>query len=48
MCVNMYRTTLNDLAWCLENYRQIKPISVPPEIKGEARLALSRMLDIPK
>jgi len=48
MCVNMYRTTLNDLAWCLENYPDIKPITVPDEIKADARLALSRMLELSK
>ncbi len=48
MCVNMYRTTLNDLAWCLENLEEIRPIEVRPEIKEEARLSLSRMLEVPK
>ncbi len=48
MCVNMYRTTLNDLAWCLENYPDIKPIQVRDEIKADARKALSRMLEIQK
>lgn len=48
MCVNMYRTTLNDLAWCLENYADIKPITVPDDIVADARIALSRMLAISK
>jgi quinolinate synthase len=46
MCVNMYRTTLNDLAWCLENIESAKPITVPDDVKREARLALQRMLEI--
>jgi quinolinate synthase len=48
MCVNMYRTTLNDLAWCLENLDDIKPIEVRQEIQEDSRKALSRMLDIAK
>ncbi len=48
MCVNMYRTTLNDLAWCLENLDDIKPIEVRQEIQDDSRKALSRMLDISK
>ena len=46
MCVNMYRTTLNDLAWCLENYKDINPVEVPLEVQDDARKALARMLDI--
>jgi quinolinate synthase len=48
MCVNMYRTTLNDLIWCLENLDDIKPVEVRPEIKEDAKIALSRMLEVPK
>lgn len=48
MCVNMYRTTLNDLAWCLENLDDIRPIEVRPEIKDDAKKALARMLEVPK
>ncbi|MBD3218902.1 MAG: quinolinate synthase NadA [candidate division Zixibacteria bacterium] len=48
MCVNMYRTTLNDLAWCLENLDDIKSIEVRQEIQEDSRKALSRMLDIAK
>jgi len=48
MCVNMYRTTLNDLAWCLENYQDIEPLRVRDEIKSDARIALARMLEIKK
>ncbi len=46
MCVNMYRTTLNDLAWCLENLDAIPTITVPDDVIDNARVALSRMLEI--
>jgi len=46
VCANMYRTTLNDLAYCLENYKDIKPIEVADDIKENARLALERMLEV--
>jgi quinolinate synthase len=46
VCANMYRTTLNDLAYCLEHYADIKPISVPEPTRGEALLALERMLEV--
>jgi quinolinate synthase len=46
VCANMYRTTLNDLAYCLENYPDIKPISVPEPTRSEALLALEKMLEI--
>ena len=47
VCANMYRTTLNDLAFCLENYADIKPIEVPEPTRSEALLALEKMLEIP-
>ncbi len=46
VCANMYRTTVNDLAYCLENFQDIKPIRVPDRIKANARLALERMLQV--
>ena len=46
MCVNMYRTTLNDLAYTLDNLETIKPMAVPDEVKTYARIALERMLAI--
>ncbi len=46
VCANMYRTTLNDLAFCLENLESIKPIRVPEPTRGEALLALEKMLEI--
>ncbi|HVP06903.1 MAG TPA: quinolinate synthase NadA, partial [Candidatus Acidoferrum sp.] len=46
VCANMYRTTLNDLAYCLENLETIPPIKVAEPDRSEARLALERMLEI--
>ncbi len=46
VCANMYRTTLNDLAYCLENLESIKPVKVSEPTRSEARLALERMLEI--
>ncbi len=47
VCANMYRTTLNDLAYCLENYEDMKPIRVDEPTRGDALLALEKMLQIP-
>lgn len=46
VCANMYRTTVNDLAYTLENIEDIKPIKVLEPYKSEARLALQRMLEL--
>lgn len=46
VCANMYRTTLNDLAYCLENYRDMKRIEVTEPTRSDARLALERMLEV--
>ncbi len=46
VCANMYRTTLNDLAYTLENIKDIKPIKVNEPQKSEALLALQKMLEI--
>ncbi len=46
VCANMYRTTLNDLAYCLENLGTIPPIKVMEPDRSEAKLALERMLEI--
>jgi len=46
VCANMYRTTLNDLAYCLENHEEAKRIIVPDDIRANAALALDRMLEV--
>jgi quinolinate synthase len=42
----MYRTTLNDLAFTLDNIEELKPLAVPVEISEQAKVALERMLAI--
>jgi quinolinate synthase len=42
----MYRTTLNDLAYCLENHPDMKPIRVNEPDRSDALLALERMLEV--
>ena len=44
VCANMYRTTLNDLAYCVEHFADIEPVSVSETDRADARLALERML----
>ncbi|HWR83085.1 MAG TPA: quinolinate synthase NadA [Candidatus Deferrimicrobium sp.] len=46
VCANMYRTTLNDLAYTLENWADLKPIRVLEPTRGQALLALTKMLEI--
>lgn len=46
VCANMYRTTVNDLAYTLERFADIKPIRVNEPTRSEARLALDKMLEI--
>ncbi len=46
VCANMYRTTLADLAYTVENLGVFDRIVVPQEIKADARLALNRMLEV--
>ncbi len=46
VCANMYRTTLNDLVYTLENLDEVKPVKVKEPTRSEARLALAKMLEI--
>jgi quinolinate synthase len=46
VCANMYRTTLNDLAYCMENYEDLPPVTVPEPTRSDARKALEKMLEI--
>ena len=46
VCANMYRTTLADLAFTVENMDTCQTIRVPDDIKADARLALNRMLEV--
>jgi len=46
VCANMYRTTINDLAYTLENMDDIKPVKVSEPVRSEAQLALEKMLEV--
>ena len=46
VCANMYRTTLNDVAYTLENWADLKPVRVTEPTRSEALLALEKMLKI--
>jgi quinolinate synthase len=46
MCVNMYRTTLADLAYTLDSIETLRPMSVDEDVSIHARVALERMLAI--
>jgi len=46
VCANMYRTTLADLAYTVDNLDTCDRIVVAPDIKKDARLALNRMLEV--
>jgi quinolinate synthase len=48
VCSNMFKTTLADLCFTLENLFDAFQIIVPDNIKDNARLALERMLEIGK
>ncbi|UCC79904.1 MAG: quinolinate synthase NadA [Candidatus Zixiibacteriota bacterium] len=48
VCSNMFRTTLADLCYTLENPEKANQIVVPDEIKKDAKIALERMLEIGK
>lgn len=46
ICSNMFRTTLEDLCFTLENFDKAKQIVVPDDISRDAYLALDRMLKV--
>jgi quinolinate synthase len=46
VCSNMFRTSLGDLCYTLENIDTVKEIKVPPDVIADAHLALERMLEI--
>ena len=48
VCSNMFRTTLADLCFTLENPEKAARIIVPDEIRENAKIALERMLEIGK
>jgi quinolinate synthase len=46
LCSNMFRTTLADVAYCLDHLGSGNIIKVKPEIKKDAWVALQRMLEL--
>jgi quinolinate synthase len=48
MCSNMFRTSLNDLCFTIENFDKAELVKVPEEIAKDALMALERMLEVGK
>jgi quinolinate synthase len=46
LCPNMYKINLRNLLWTLDNIGKINIVTVPEQIKTEAKVALERMLEI--
>ena len=46
LCPNMFKTSLSDLCYTLENLPDVHEIIVPEFIARDARLALERMLEL--
>lgn len=46
ICPNMFKISLNNLCWTLDNLGAINVVSVPDSIKKDAKLALNRMLSL--
>jgi quinolinate synthase len=46
LCPNMYKINLRNLLWTLDNIGKINIVTVPEQIKAEAKVALERMLEI--
>ena len=44
LCPNMFKISPKNLLWALENIGKVNVITVPEEIRKDARLALDRML----
>jgi len=44
LCPNMFKTSLRDLCYTLENFPEDRRVRVPEYIRGDAKLALERML----
>ena len=46
LCPNMFKINLKNLLWALENIGRANIVTVPEEIKTDARMALDRMLSL--
>ncbi|MCP4601567.1 MAG: quinolinate synthase NadA [Proteobacteria bacterium] len=44
LCPNMFKINLENLLWTLENIGQVNVVTVPEDLKADARKALDRML----
>jgi len=47
LCPNMFKINLGNLLWTLNNIGQVNVVTVPEQVKAEAKLALDRMLSLP-
>ncbi len=46
LCPNMFKINLGNLLWILENLGDVNVVTVPDDIKADAKLALDRMLSL--
>ena len=46
LCPNMWRISLNDLLWTLDNIGKVNVVKVPGDIKRDAAISLERMLTV--
>ena len=46
MCPNMWKVSLGDLLWALDNIGEVNVITVPEKIMKNAAAALERMLEL--
>lgn len=45
-CPNMWKISLNDLYWVLDNLGEVNVVTIPKEIKNDAQTALQRMMKL--
>jgi len=46
LCPNMFKINLRNLLWTLDNIGKVNIVTVPEEVKINARIALNRMLEV--
>lgn len=44
LCPNMFKTSMADLCWTLDELGKVNEVFVPADVAGDARIALDRML----
>jgi len=47
LCPNMFKINLGNLLWTLNNIGKVNVVSVPEQVKAQAKVALDRMLSLP-